>query len=48
MRVHREMQDIVLTVEAVTIFLVDIFMGTKFNYILDRRQLLEMQHKLNY
>ena len=40
------MQDIVLTVEAVTIFRVDIFMGTKLDYILDRCQLLEMQHKL--
>ena len=40
------MQDIVLTVEAVTIFRVDNFIGTKFDYILDRWQLLEMQHKL--
>ena len=35
------MQDILLTVEAVTICRVDIFMGTKLDYILDRCQLLE-------
>ena len=40
------MKDVILNVEKVTIYGVDVFISIKLNYIFDRCQLLEVQHKL--